>query len=86
MRAGSVTYRASEGMHSCELVPTITDIFNMSLRDSLMPKSLKTALIRPLLKKTDLDSDILKNYLPYVIQHLSQKSLKRWYQGGSMNI
>ena len=35
-----------------ELVPTITDIVNMSLRDSLMPKSLKTALIRPLLKKT----------------------------------
>ena len=47
-----------------ELVPTITDIVNMSLRDSLMPKSLKTALIRPLLKKTGLDSDILKNYRP----------------------
>ena len=43
-------------------MPTITDIVNMSLRDSLMPKSLKTALIRPLLKKTGLDSDILKNY------------------------
>ena len=28
-----------------ELVPTITDIVNMPLRDSLMPKSLKTALI-----------------------------------------
>ena len=40
------------------------DIVNMSLRDSLMPKSLKTALIRPLLKKTGLDSDILKNYRP----------------------
>ena len=36
----------------------------MSLRDSLMPKSLKTALIRPLLKKTGLDSDILINYRP----------------------
>ena len=36
----------------------------MSLRDSLMPKSLKTALIRPLLKKTGLDSDILKKYRP----------------------
>ena len=43
-----------------ELVPTITDIVNMSLRDSLMPKSLKTALIRPLLKKTGLDSDLEK--------------------------
>ena len=38
-----------------ELVPTITDIANMSLRDSLMSKSSKTALIRPLLKKTGLD-------------------------------
>ena len=42
------------------------DIVNMSLRDSLMPKSLKvkTALIRPLLKKTGLDSDILKKFRP----------------------
>ena len=40
-----------------ELVPTITDIVNMSLHDFLMPKSLKTALIRPLLKITGLDSD-----------------------------
>ena len=29
-----------------------------------MPKSLKTALTRPLLKKTGLDSHILKNYRP----------------------
>ena len=42
-----------------ELVPTITDIVNMSLRDSLMP-----TFIRPLLKKTGLDSDILKNFRP----------------------
>ena len=47
-----------------ELVATITDIVNMSLRESLMPKSLKTALIRPLLKKTGLDSNNLKNYRP----------------------
>ena len=39
-----------------ELVPTITNIVNMSLRYSLMPKSLKTALNRPFLKKTGLDS------------------------------
>ena len=47
-----------------ELVPTTTDIVNMSLRDSLIPKSLKTARIRPLLKKTGLDRDIFKNYRP----------------------
>ena len=47
-----------------ELVPLITDIVNMSLRESMIPKSLKTAHIRPLLKKTGLDSDILKNCRP----------------------
>ena len=36
----------------------------MSLRESLMAKSLYKPLIRPLLKKTGLDSDILKNYCP----------------------
>ena len=36
----------------------------MSLRESLMPKLLKTTLIRPLLNKTGLDSDILKIYRP----------------------
>ena len=36
----------------------------MPLQESMIPKSLKTARIRPLLKKTGLDSDILKNYRP----------------------
>ena len=57
---------------SCELDPLPTwllkecktDIVNMSLRESMIPKSLKTAHLRPLLKKTGLDSDILKNYRP----------------------
>ena len=47
-----------------ELVPTITDIVKMSLRESMIPKSLKTSLIRPLLEKTGLESYILKNYRP----------------------
>ena len=34
----------------------------MSLQESLISKSLNTALIRLLLNKTNLDSDILKNY------------------------
>ena len=34
-------------LHECkaELVPLITDSVNMSLRESMIPKSLKTALI-----------------------------------------
>ena len=47
-----------------ELVALITDIVNTSLRESMIPKSPKTVLIRPLMKKTGLDSDILKNYDP----------------------
>ena len=43
-------------------MPTITDIVNMSLRDSLMPKSKLHSFDH--LKKTGLDSDILKNYRP----------------------
>ena len=61
-----------------ELVPTIADIVNMS---SLMPKSLKTALIRLLLKKTGLDSDILKNYRPVSNLIFISKVIERWYQG-----
>ena len=48
-----------------EFVPLITDIVNMSLREFITPKSLKTALIRPHLKKTGLDSDILKKIALY---------------------
>ena len=40
-----------------ELVSQITDIVNMSLRESMIPKSLKIVLIRQLLKKTSLNSD-----------------------------
>ena len=40
------TWLLKECMAEC--MPTITNIVNMSLRDSLLSKSLKTALIRPL--------------------------------------
>ena len=64
-----------------KLVPTITDIVNMSLRDSLTPKSLKTAVIRPLLKKTGLDSDILKNYRPVSNLTFISKVIERVVSG-----
>ena len=50
-----------------ELVPLITDIVYMSLREPMIPKSRKTTLIRPLLKKTGLDSDICKIIALYQI-------------------
>ena len=47
-----------------ELSPIVTSIVNASLNHAIVPLSLKTALIRPLLKKSGLDKEVLKNYSP----------------------
>ena len=47
-----------------ELFPIVTSIVNASLNHAIVPLSLKTALIRPLLKKSGLDKEVLKNYRP----------------------
>ena len=44
------------------IVPAITRITNASLDEGLMPKSLKHAIVRPLLKKPSLDKDTLSSY------------------------
>jgi hypothetical protein len=67
------------------LLPTITKIVNQSLASGIFPSSLKHALVRPLLKKSHLDPEDLKNYRPIsnlaflskviekvVVSHLSQ--------------
>jgi len=48
--------------------PLITQIINKSLKSGHVPLPLKTAIIKPLLKKSTLDQDILSNYRP--ISHL----------------
>ena len=47
-----------------ELSPIVMSIVNASLNHAIVPLSLKTALIRPLLKKSGLDKEVLKNYRP----------------------
>ena len=47
-----------------ELSPIVTSIVNASLNHAIVPLSLKTALIRPLLKNSGLDKEVLKNYRP----------------------
>jgi exonuclease III len=47
-----------------ELLPAITNIVNASLLTGEVPKDFKFAHVRPLLKKTGLDQNILKNYRP----------------------
>ena len=47
-----------------ELSPIVTSIVNASLNHAIVLLSLKTDLIRPLLKKPGLDKEALKNYPP----------------------
>lgn len=47
-----------------EVLPIITLIVNLSLQSGTFPNQLKTAVIRPSLKKPSLDSDLLSSYRP----------------------
>eukprot|EP00745_Piridium_sociabile_P014216 TRINITY_DN20961_c0_g1_i1.p1 TRINITY_DN20961_c0_g1~~TRINITY_DN20961_c0_g1_i1.p1 ORF type:complete len:306 (-),score=34.33 TRINITY_DN20961_c0_g1_i1:857-1774(-) len=46
------------------LLPTITNIMNESLTSGIFPPEFKTAMVKPLLKKSNLDPNDLKNYRP----------------------
>ena len=54
------------------IVPAITRVTNTSLDEGVMPKSLKHAIVRPLLKKPSLDKDTLSSYRP--VSNLTQLS------------
>ena len=46
------------------LMPVITGIVNLSLKSGSMPEKLKEAVLKPLLKKPNLDQTEFKNYRP----------------------
>ena len=46
------------------LLPIILKIVNLSLESGHFPSSLKTAVLSPLLKKANLDHEVLANYRP----------------------
>ena len=46
------------------LLPSLTALVNSSLSSGIFPQVFKTALVAPLLKKTSLDQNDLKNYRP----------------------
>ena len=50
--------------HIDSIIESITEIINVSLCTGEVPSSFKHALVSPLLKKSDLDPEILKNYRP----------------------
>ena len=45
-------------------LPTTTNIINTSLTTGIVPRDLKTAIVKPLLKKPSLDKNLLENYRP----------------------
>ena len=53
-------------LKSClnELLPILTKIVNLSMESAVVPISFKKSYVRPLLKKTSLDQNMLKNYRP----------------------
>jgi hypothetical protein len=50
--------------HLQQLLPVITNIVNLSLTTSTFPAHFKSAVVKPLLKKANLDPENLKNYRP----------------------
>ena len=59
------------------LLPDITDIINSSLKSGTVPSAMKSAIIRPLLKKSNLDSENMKNYRPISNLSFISKILER---------
>ena len=59
------------------LVLTITKIINLSLSTGVVPENFKTARVVPLLKKTGLDCNNLKNYRPVSLLMFISKLLER---------
>jgi len=60
-----------------QLSPFIAMLFNKSLADGCFPSGFKTAVVRPLLKKPDLDATQPKNYRPVSNLPFLSKLLER---------
>ena len=60
------------------LVPIITYIVNKSLQTSSFPLYLKQAIIKPILKKPQLHSQVLNNYWPVSNLRFISKVIEKW--------
>lgn len=60
-----------------EVLPILVNIINMSMKSGVVPNNLKHALVTPLLKKSSLDSSVLKNYRPVANLTFLSKTLER---------
>ena len=61
-----------------QLLPIITEIINSSMSSGCFPDELKSAIIRQHLKKTNTDTDELKNYRPVSNRHFISKVLEKF--------
>ena len=60
-----------------ELLPLRTALINKSLTTGIFPKECKNAIIRPMLKKSTLDPEVLMNYKPLSNLHFVSKILEK---------
>jgi hypothetical protein len=59
------------------LLPSILEIINTSLQTGIFPDTFKTAIVKPLLKKTSLEPNVLGNYRPVSNLSFISKLLER---------
>ena len=68
------------------LAPILTKIVNLSLRVGIVPRTLKSTTVTPLIKKVSLDQNIMKNYRPISNLSFISKILEKVYQASSVII
>ena len=59
------------------LLPTITNIVNLSMSTVIVPTTMKSALVTPLLKKPSLDNDVMNNFRPISMLSFISKLTER---------
>ena len=66
-------------LHDCleEIAPIVADIVNKSLSCGVVQQCLKHALVKPLLRKANLDQNCLSNYRPVSNLPFLSKGLER---------
>ena len=59
------------------LLPVFQKIVNLSLESGTVPRAFKKAVVKPLIKKSNLDPEVLSNYRPMSNLSYLSKTLKR---------
>ena len=76
-----------------ELIKVITSIANISLKAGIFPQSMKAAPLKPLIKKSTLDCNILSNYRPVsnwsflskIIERIVASQLSKYFLVNNLN-